>query len=422
MPENQRVNRMSKTFVKDLQFYKFSLYGFLKNLRFFEPFLILFFAEKGILYFQIGTLYAIREISTNILEIPTGIVADSFGRRRTMVYSFISYIISFIIFYFSSHYFLFVIAMVFFSFGEAFRTGTHKAMIFEYLKIKGWKDQKVYYYGNTRSWSQVGSALSSLIAASIVFYTGSYKFIFLYSTIPYVLDLLLMMTYPKELDGEIEQLEGKKIKQNFSKVIREFIYSFRNIDMLRAIANISVYGGFYKATKDYIQPILRTFALSLPILLFLDNKQRSSVVIGIVYFLIYMLTSFASRISGETAEKFKNLCTPLNITMIGGFLMGILVGVFYDLRLSVVSIVLYIGIYIIENLRKPMGISYVTDMMQQDILATALSAQSQASSLAAAIIALLIGFLADNYGVGNSLIIVSIILILTTPLYIAKEG
>ena len=412
---------MSKTFVKDLQFYKFSLYGFLKNLRFFEPFLILFFAEKGILYFQIGTLYAIREISTNILEIPTGIVADSFGRRRTMVYSFISYIISFIIFYFSSHYFLFVIAMVFFSFGEAFRTGTHKAMIFEYLKIKGWKDQKVYYYGNTRSWSQVGSALSSLIAASIVFYTGSYKFIFLYSTIPYVLDLLLMMTYPKELDGEIEQLEGKKIKQNFSKVIREFIYSFRNIDMLRAIANISVYGGFYKATKDYIQPILRTFALSLPILLFLDNKQRSSVVIGIVYFLIYMLTSFASRISGETAEKFKNLCTPLNITMIGGFLMGILVGVFYDLRLSVVSIVLYIGIYIIENLRKPMGISYVTDMMQQDILATALSAQSQASSLAAAIIALLIGFLADNYGVGNSLIIVSIILILTTPLYIAKE-
>jgi len=231
-----------------------------------------------------------------------------------------------------------------------------------------------------------------------------------------------MMTYPKELDGEIEQLEGKKIKQNFSKVIREFIYSFRNIDMLRAIANISVYGGFYKATKDYIQPILRTFALSLPILLFLDNKQRSSVVIGIVYFLIYMLTSFASRISGETAEKFRNLCTPLNITMIGGFLMGILVGVFYDLRLSVVSIVLYIGIYIIENLRKPMGISYVTDMMQQDILATALSAQSQASSLAAAIIALLIGFLADNYGVGNSLIIVSIILILTTPLYIAKEG
>ena len=90
---------MPQKFNKDLQYYKFCIYGFLKNLRFFEPFLILFFLEKGLSFFQIGTLYAIREITINILEIPTGIVADSLGRRRTMIFSFIAYIISFIIFY-----------------------------------------------------------------------------------------------------------------------------------------------------------------------------------------------------------------------------------------------------------------------------------------------------------------------------------
>jgi len=90
---------MSKKFHRDLQYYKFCTYGFLKNLRFFEPFLILFFVEKGLTYFQIGTLYAVREVSTNILEVPTGIIADSFGRRRTMIYSFISYIFSFLIFF-----------------------------------------------------------------------------------------------------------------------------------------------------------------------------------------------------------------------------------------------------------------------------------------------------------------------------------
>ena len=142
---------MPQKFNKDLQYYKFCMYGFLKNLRFFEPFLILFFLEKGLSFFQIGTLYAIREITINILEIPTGIVADSLGRRRTMIFSFIAYIISFIIFYLSAKYLLFVIAILFFAFGDAFRTGTHKAMIFEYLKIKGWNDQKVHYYGHTRS-------------------------------------------------------------------------------------------------------------------------------------------------------------------------------------------------------------------------------------------------------------------------------
>ena len=95
-----KQKRELKTIPKDLQFYKFSAYGFLKNLRFFEPFLILFFLEMGINYVQIGVLMAIREITTNLLELPTGMVADSFGRRISMIFSFLSYIGSFLVFTF----------------------------------------------------------------------------------------------------------------------------------------------------------------------------------------------------------------------------------------------------------------------------------------------------------------------------------
>ncbi len=48
--------------------FRFSLYGFLKNLRFFEPFLILFFRQKGLSFFQIGWLISFREICINLLE------------------------------------------------------------------------------------------------------------------------------------------------------------------------------------------------------------------------------------------------------------------------------------------------------------------------------------------------------------------
>ena len=160
---------------KDKQFYKFSAYGFLKNLRFFDPFIILFFREMGMSFLQIGTLFSIREIATNILEVPTGVVADAYGRRRSMIFSFLSYIISFLIFYFFPSFWFYALAMVFFAFGEAFRSGTHKAMILEYLRLKGIEDLKVEYYGHTRSASQLGSALSSLIAAALVFYSGSYS-------------------------------------------------------------------------------------------------------------------------------------------------------------------------------------------------------------------------------------------------------
>ncbi len=76
---------MGEIFKKDLQYAKFSAYGFLKNLKLFEPFLILFLLDKGLSFTLIGTLYAYRELMSSLLEVPTGVIADAVGRRRTMV-------------------------------------------------------------------------------------------------------------------------------------------------------------------------------------------------------------------------------------------------------------------------------------------------------------------------------------------------
>ena len=412
---------MSKKYQRNLQYYKFCLYGFLKNLKFFDPFLILFFIDAGLSFLQIGTLYAVREISTNILEVPTGIAADSLGRRKTMICSFIFYIISFALFFYSDSYLLFVPAMILFAFGEACRTGTHKAMIFEYLKINNWQDQKVHYYGDTRSWSQIGSAVSALIAAAIVFISADYKYIFAYSILPYLINLLLMISYPKELEGKIKHHGESQIRAKLIKVIKESINCFKSIATLRVINSLSVFSGFHRATKDYLQPVLSAFALSLPIFLVNDENKRTALVIGLAYFFIYILTSVASKRAGKSADKFNHIIVPLNISLIAGLLMGVLIGVFYKLDLLPISIILYIGIFIIQNLRKPMGISYVSDMTNHDILATTLSAESQVTSLFSGIIAVLIGYCADKFGLGTALIIVSFVLLVFTPLYLAKD-
>ena len=81
-------------------FFRFALYGFLKNLRFFEPFIILIFRDNGLTFLQIGILYSVRDLANNILEIPTGVFADAFGRRKAMILAFTSYILSFLIFFF----------------------------------------------------------------------------------------------------------------------------------------------------------------------------------------------------------------------------------------------------------------------------------------------------------------------------------
>jgi MFS family permease len=412
---------MNQGFKKDIQYYKFCIYGFLKNLRFFEPFMILFLLEKNISFLQIGTLYAIREIFINILEIPSGIIADVFGRKKSLIVSFLFYIISFFIFYFTHSFYFFIPAIIFYAIGDAFRTGTHKAMIFEYLKINGWKNQRAHYYGHTRSWSQMGSAISSLLAASIVFYSGNYKSIFLFSTIPYFIDLLLITSYPNSLNGNNAGIKINELKGQLTRVFKDYLYSFKNRQILKAIMNLSIHSGFHKSMKDYLQPVIQTFALTIPIMLSFSNNQKSAIIIGVLYFIIYVSTSYVTRKAGKLKDKLKSTERALNVTMYIGFIAAFLSGMFFHYEFYFASILFYIGIFLVENLRNPIGVSYVSELYNDNILATALSTNSQAKSLFAAIFALILGFLADKFGIGVGLTALAIFILFSTPLFWIKN-
>ena len=90
-----------------------------------------------------------------------------------------------------------------------------------------------------------------------------------------------------------------------------------------------------------------------------------------------------------------------------GVLCGILGGIAYWLGVPLVAIILYMGIYLIENLRKPMGIAYVTERMDESSLASALSVESQSETLFAVIIALMLGFFSNLWGLGVGMLVVS---------------
>lgn len=408
-------------FVKDLQYYKFCSYGFLKNLRFFEPFLILYLNTKGISFLQIGTLYAIREIVRNIFEIPSGIMADGVGKRKSLIIAFAVYIFSFGIFYISTSYWLFAGAMFFYGFAEAFRTGSHKALIYTYLRTKGWTEHKIDYYGHTRASSQLGSAISAIIAAFIVFTSSDYSKVFLFSMIPYVLDLFLMMSYPKYLDGILTKVTMKSLGEIFSKIVKDVFVNMKNSDARRSIINMSIYDGYYGAIKDFLQPVLKTLALSLPIFLYLNDNKRTAVVVGLVYFIIYMISSYASRHSSGFSKYFSSNSKAMNITFVSGLFFGLLSGIFFHFNIAIVSIVFYLLIYVNQNLRKPINVSYVSEKFSEEVLATTLSTASQVETVFSAIIIVLIGFFADKFGVGISLAVVSGLLLLLFPLMKVKN-
>jgi len=374
---------------------RFCLYGFLKNQRYFEPFIILAFLEKGLTFLDIGWLVGFREICILILEIPSGAVADVFGRRRSMIFSFVSYIASFVLFALASGISLLMLAMFFFAVGDAFRTGTHKAMIFEWLRLENRLDERTRVYGFTRSWSKFGSAISSLVAGALVMISGTFSIIFWLSVVPYILNLVNFLGYPKSLEGRHEdEASLSEAARLTSRALREAITRPR----LRALLLESMMlEGIFKVTGGYLQPVLKSLALGLPLLsLGLAPDQRGAMVIGVVYFLYFLVMGFASQRAHQWADKLGGEEQLTRLMWGWNFVVFLLMGQTMMAGMTGLVVVAFIALGMIQNTFRPAQITRFNRESSPEMGATILSIESQSKSLAAAVMAPVLGWTVDK--------------------------
>ena len=386
--------------------FRFSLYGFLKNLRFFEPFLILFFRQKGLSFFEIGWLISFREICINVLEVPTGVVADLYGRRKAMIMSFLAYIGSFALFAVSDSLGLLLGAMVCFAIGEAFRTGTHKAMIFDYLQREGRADEKTLFYGTTRSWSKVGTAVSVVIASALVYVSAesregvaNYAIIFWASIVPYCMGLWNFVCYPKYLDAcPLDKPTIGTAVQHLVSTCRDCVGNVR----LRSLLLESVAcEGLFHTSKDYVQPLVKQWVILLPLAAAMSGDQRTAILMGCVTFVLAVVSGIGSK----QAHRFATACRGEERAALVGWvamlaLYGLLVPTLHWRDLYPIAIAGFVLLHLVENLWRPVQLSRYDAFAGGAKGATVLSVESQGKSLAMFLLAPLVGFLVDHHGLG----------------------
>ena len=388
---------------------RFSLYGFLKNQQYYLPFMILAFLQMGLNYTLVGLLIAFRELMTNLAEIPSGAVADIWGRRKSMIVSFVAYIIHLSIvggagvaaidglISFKSLLVLLFLSMLFYAVGDAFRTGTHKAMIFTWLRLSGRINEKTVVYGYTRSWSQIGSAVSVVVACVLIFYSQNYVYVFFFSIIPYLLNIVNFIGYPKELDGK---RAGNLSALHLLRHIRQSLaLAIHRASLRRLIFESMGFEGFFKSSKDYLQPILKQAAAPVIALMFsnvaLSSEQQSVILIGPVYFLLFILAAVASRKSHKLVSKVGGEdSTARLLWLLMAILFVLLIPAMY-FNLHIVMIVCFIVLYILQNLWRPVLISRFDAHCDEGQGATVLSIESQAKSFATMVFAPLLGAAVD---------------------------
>ena len=389
------------------QIYKFGLYGFLKNLKFFEPFFIVFLKQSGLTFLQIGLLYSIREIIIYIFEVPSGVIADRYGKKTELVICFVFYILSFIVFFLGTDYYMFIFAMVLFGLGEAFRSGTHKAMIMTYLDKNEMKDSKSKIYGKTRSYSLIGSTVSSLVGIGLYFYFSNIAWLFLIAIIPYILDMILIISYPKYLNEK--QDVSFKFKDFIQENINSVKYVFQNKNLLKLLISSSSYGAGFKSVKDYIQPLIVSITLSVVIFTNLSADDNTIIYIGVIYAAIYLLSSFASLNAHKISKRFSSDKVISIMWLLSGISFFILSAYINNLF---VLVFVFLSRYLFLNIRKPLIIEKIGDLTIDSKRASALSIESQFTSLLLAIFAPILGYIADVYSIGMMLFLVGVTMII----------
>lgn len=396
-----------KTIRQDRQIMKFSLYGFLKNLRFFEPFLVIFLFAEGLDFFQIGLLYAIKEIIIYVFEIPSGVMADTYGRKKELYLCFAFYIVSFVFFFFTVSFWTAAIAMAFFGLGEAFRSGTHKAMIYTYLEEKNWVEYKMLVYGRTRSFSLIGSAISSVLAILLILNIPASRYIFLASIIPYMLDLLLIMSYPASLDCSGYSASGPF----FKALIRHVASIFQRPSLRRFLLKAASFEAVFKSVKDYIQPILGMFFMSSGVIVFshYSADEQLKIVLGISYGVIYLLSAYASR-NVYRLQRFMvagKMMNGLYLAQIFCFFI-----LYWTIRASEVwlTVLIFVVLYLIRDMRKPVLVDICGTLMKKEERATVLSVESQMRALFTVVVAPCVGLIADRSNVAISMLCIGVLL------------
>ena len=380
--------------------FRFCLYGFLKNLRVFDAFLLLALRDRGLDFAAIGALVSVREVAVLLLEVPSGALADTVGRRRCMVASMAAYVVFSLLFWGASSFWLLAVGMVCHGVGDAFRSGTHKAMILSWLRREGRLDEKTAVYGRTRSWSQLGSACSAALGGALLLAGVDYRAMFLAYAVIALANLLNLATYPAALDeGAVGRSNGAAAAtwRRLSAVTRR-VFADRELRPVVA-AGVAVRGG-YKVAKDYLQPVLQGLVVSLPFGVAWSGEQRAGLLIGLVSAGMFVLASQASR----HAHRFEALFGSADraaraLTWILSLLFGF-VGALAWLGLPWLAVAVFVVLAVGNNLWRPVQVGRLADCGGEADQATLLSVEAQLGALFAAALAPGIGALVDAYALG----------------------
>lgn len=326
------------------------------------------------------TLKGIYSVMVVILEIPSGYLADVWGKRKTLILGTIMGSLGYVIYSLSYEFWGFLFAELILGIGGSFISGSDSAVLYDSLALSNKSDKYLKIEGRITSIGNFAEAFAGIIGGYLALMSLRTPFVFQ--------SFIAFIGVPAAFLLREPQINKKFTKYNFSNVIYALKYSMlENKELKWNIVYSSVIGCATLTMAWFLQPFLKQFSVSLDIY-------------GYVWASLNIVVAFVSFQSYKFERKFKQKKTIIFILL--GISLGYILTVLFDSLWGLIFVYMF---YAVRGVATPVLKDYINRCTESNVRSTVLSIRNFIIRLFFAAIGPFLGWFNDMYSLKHAFIL-----------------
>jgi len=358
------------------------------------PIVVVFYKGNGMGMHDIFVLKAIYSVAIVAMEIPSGWMADVWGRKKTLILGSILGSLGFLIYSLSYGFWAFAAAEIVLGIGLSFVSGADSAMLYDSLKADNKTEKYTREEGRITSAGNFAEAIAGVVSVFLVSISLRTPFYFQFAVATIAIPAAFTMIEPKIHSTEhVHSI--KKLAQN----IRNTFVSNQN---LRISILLSAVTGTATLTFAWlVQPFF--LAIDLPVELFGIFWTALNLSVG-------LSSIFAHKVEGFMGKRWSILLVVVLLSA-GYFLAGI--------SISYWGLAFLFLFYLIRGIATPIFKNYINEFTESEVRATMLSVRNFIIRIAFAAIGPLLGWITDKVSLNHAFILAGAIYVVSALLVVS---
>lgn len=356
------------------------------------PIIVLFYEDHGLGLQDVFILKSIYSIAAVALEIPSGYLADVWGRRKCLILGCILFFFGYLCYSFTSTFAAFVIAEILLGTGQTLVNGADSALLYD--TTVQYKKENLYlrYEGRITMIGNFAEAIAGIFGGLLAAYSLRYPF--------YAQALIAFSGIPAAFT--LQELKIKsKIQSPVNEIVRIIKYSL--VTNRRLCYNIMFSGIIGAATLTmawFVQP-------------YLMYMKTPTSWFGVIWTVLNLTVGIAALYSDRVDNYFgpKKMGILILTFVAGGYIA-------LAFNLTYFGLAILMVFYVIRGFATPILKGYINQMTFSEMRATVLSIRNFIIRLMFAAIAPFIGWLNDMYSLQVALLASAAIIMVPGALFL----